>query len=179
MDLVLNNQQSLIGYKPQTKKHNKPTKPNPTYLIYTYKEDKALNNLQRLICHKRKPNQIIYSVIQTCRDRRMSLLYPGFVLFCLGNIGSNLGPDTISLISEFLLYPGYTILIYLYEEDLALNNLQSLLCHKNKPNQNKLNQTKPKLDQTMPKQTKPNQIITSTTTPGQSEPGSIIDAGIR
>ena len=25
-----------------------------------YKEDLALNNLQRLICHKNKPNQILY-----------------------------------------------------------------------------------------------------------------------
>ena len=27
-------------------------------IIYTYKEDLALNNLQWLICHKTKPNQI-------------------------------------------------------------------------------------------------------------------------
>ena len=37
-----------------------PTKPNPTYFIYMYKEDLALNNLQWLICQKPKPNQIIY-----------------------------------------------------------------------------------------------------------------------
>ena len=29
------------------------------YLIYMYK-DMALNNLQGLICHKTKPNQILY-----------------------------------------------------------------------------------------------------------------------
>ena len=29
-----------------------PTQPNPTYFICIYKEDLALNNLQRLICHK-------------------------------------------------------------------------------------------------------------------------------
>ena len=29
-----------------------PTKPNHIYLIYMYKEDLALNNLQWLICHK-------------------------------------------------------------------------------------------------------------------------------
>ena len=28
--------------------------------MYMYKEDLALNNLQWLICHKKKPNQIIY-----------------------------------------------------------------------------------------------------------------------
>ena len=28
------------------------TKPNPIYLMYMYKEDLALNNLQCLICHK-------------------------------------------------------------------------------------------------------------------------------
>ena len=30
----------------------KSNKPNPIYLIYMYKEDLALNNLQWLICHK-------------------------------------------------------------------------------------------------------------------------------
>ena len=29
---------------------------NPIYLIYMYKEDLALNNLQWLICHKTQPN---------------------------------------------------------------------------------------------------------------------------
>ena len=33
------------------------TKPNPIYLIYMYKKDLALNDLQWLICHKTKPNQ--------------------------------------------------------------------------------------------------------------------------
>ena len=39
-----------------------PTKPNSLYLIYMYKEDLALNNLQRLICHKTNPtkNKIEY-----------------------------------------------------------------------------------------------------------------------
>ena len=31
-----------------------------TYLIFMYKEDLALNNLQWLICHKTQPNQILY-----------------------------------------------------------------------------------------------------------------------
>ena len=30
------------------------------YLIYMYKEDLTLNNLQWLICHKTQLNQIIY-----------------------------------------------------------------------------------------------------------------------
>ena len=34
------------------------TKPNPIYLIYMYKTDLALNNLQWLICNITKPNQI-------------------------------------------------------------------------------------------------------------------------
>ena len=37
-----------------------PTKSNHIYLIYMYKEDLALNNLQWLICQKTQPNQIIY-----------------------------------------------------------------------------------------------------------------------
>ena len=32
------------------------TKPNIIYLMYMYKKDLALNNLQWLICHKFKPN---------------------------------------------------------------------------------------------------------------------------
>ena len=31
-----------------------------SYLIYMYKEDLALNNLQGLICHKTNQNQILY-----------------------------------------------------------------------------------------------------------------------
>ena len=33
------------------------TKPNPMYSIYMHKEDLALNNLQWLMCHKTKLNQ--------------------------------------------------------------------------------------------------------------------------
>ena len=33
---------------------------NHIYLIFMYKEDLALNNLQWLICHKTQPNQIMY-----------------------------------------------------------------------------------------------------------------------
>ena len=32
------------------------------YLIYTYKKDLVLNNLQWLICHKTQPNQLIYFI---------------------------------------------------------------------------------------------------------------------
>ena len=38
-----------------------PIKPNHMYLIYMYKEDLALNNLQWLTCHKSQQNQIIYT----------------------------------------------------------------------------------------------------------------------
>ena len=38
-----------------------PTQPNHMYLIYMYKEELALNNLQGLICHKTKLNQTILS----------------------------------------------------------------------------------------------------------------------
>ena len=33
-----------------------PTQPNPIYLMYMYKEDLALKNLQSLICHKTHPS---------------------------------------------------------------------------------------------------------------------------
>ena len=36
------------------------SKPNPIFLIYMYKEDLALNNLQWFICYKTQPNQSIY-----------------------------------------------------------------------------------------------------------------------
>ena len=45
-DLQSNNQQCLIWYK---------SRPNQIiFLIYTYKEDLALNNLKWLICDKKK-----------------------------------------------------------------------------------------------------------------------------
>ena len=40
-----------------------PTEPNHIYLIYMYKEDLALNNLQWLIYGKTQPNKIIYIYI--------------------------------------------------------------------------------------------------------------------
>ena len=33
---------------------------NPIYLLYTYKQDLALNNPGGLICHETKLNQILY-----------------------------------------------------------------------------------------------------------------------
>ena len=39
-----------------------PTIPFHIYLIYIYKEDLALNNLQWLICHKAQQSQIIYLI---------------------------------------------------------------------------------------------------------------------
>ena len=34
-------------------------KPNHIYLIYMYKQDLALNNLQGLICHKTHPTNLM------------------------------------------------------------------------------------------------------------------------
>ena len=42
---------------------------NHINLMYMYKEDLALNNLQWLICHKTEPNQAINNL------RRLSLLH--------------------------------------------------------------------------------------------------------
>ena len=33
------------------------------YIVYMYKEDLALNNLQWLICHKTKLNQMFFSIV--------------------------------------------------------------------------------------------------------------------
>ena len=38
------------------------------------------------------------------------------------------------LLSTKCVYKSYIYLIYMYKEDLALNNLQWLICHKTKPN---------------------------------------------
>ena len=69
-----------------------PTKPNTRYLIYKYKDDLALNNLQWLICHKTQPNkkfcnylvhaslQLIYHMteaVQTVEDTHF-----GFLWYC-------------------------------------------------------------------------------------------------
>ena len=56
-------------------------------------------------------------------------LISGFGLFCLGNTGSNLGPETISLISEFLLYSGYTVINkeYLFKKYLFKNIFLKIL----------------------------------------------------
>ena len=40
--------------------HKAQTKSSHMCLIYMYKEDLALNNLQCLICHKTQSNQVIY-----------------------------------------------------------------------------------------------------------------------
>ena len=38
------------------------------YLIYSYKEDLVLNNLQWLMCHKTKPNKTILSIARQGDD---------------------------------------------------------------------------------------------------------------
>ena len=44
------------------------------YLIYMYKEDLALNNLQWLICHKTQTNQIIYLIYMYKEDLALNNL---------------------------------------------------------------------------------------------------------
>ena len=53
MDLALNNLQSWYAIKPK-----QPT--NHICLVYMNKPDLALNNQQRLICHKTKSNQNLH-----------------------------------------------------------------------------------------------------------------------
>ena len=50
-DLALNNYNDWYAIKPNQ---------SNSYIFNMYKEDLALNNLQWLICHKNRPNQIIY-----------------------------------------------------------------------------------------------------------------------
>ena len=51
-----------------------PTKPNPIYLIYMYKEDLTLNNQQRLICNKTQLNPIIYIIYMYKEDLALNNL---------------------------------------------------------------------------------------------------------
>ena len=83
-----------------------------------YKEDLALNNLQWLIYHKTLPNQIIYIQYICIKSIWHWITYKGW----------------------YTIKPNQTesYIIYMYKEDLVLNNLQEVICHKTKPNQTKL-----------------------------------------
>ena len=82
--------------------------------MYRYKEDLALNNLQWLICRKTQPNQILYIFIYMYKED-LALTYHGWYA-----IKSH----------QTKLY-----IFNMYKEDLTLNNLQWLICHKTQPNQ--------------------------------------------
>ena len=81
------------------------------------------------------PKMSSYSVTQiseSCRVWKISLLYPGLVS-CLGNTGSNLGPEKIYLIAGFILYPGYTVYMFVFSQTLhhkqhVTQFLSSLVC---------------------------------------------------
>ena len=76
------------------------------YLIYMYKEDLALNNLQWLICHKTQPTpNPIYLIYMFKEDLALNNLQ---WLIC-----HKTQPT-----------PNPIYLIYMYKEDLATNNLQ-------------------------------------------------------
>ena len=64
-----------------------PTKPNPIYLIYMYKEDLALNNLQGLICwYAMKPNQtknFKYVDVYFCKLELMNFEISNFLIFAI------------------------------------------------------------------------------------------------
>ena len=58
------------------------TKPNHISLIYMYKKDLALNNLQWLICHKTQPIQIKPNqTIESKKQKKPKLLSLGFFCF--------------------------------------------------------------------------------------------------
>ena len=82
------------------------------YLIYSYKEDLALNNLQLLIYQTTKPNK--YLVYMYKEDLVLSNLQ---WLMC-----HKTQPK-----------PNHIYLIHMYKEDLALNNLQWLVYHTTYP----------------------------------------------
>ena len=84
-----------------------------------YKKDSALSNLDWLICHKTKPNQAKNLILLTYAQ--LNHLKAEIELF-----------DHLTVRKLFTFGDSY--LIYMNKLDLALNNLQSLTCHKTKPN---------------------------------------------
>ena len=70
-------------------------------LIICIKMDLALNNLQRLICHKIQPIKPPFNNVQKSSGSFKNM----FTNLCI-------------------------YLVYIYKEGLALNNLQLLMCHK-------------------------------------------------
>ena len=93
--------------------------------IYIYQEDLALNNLHLSICHKTKPNHICGDLLNT---KYMNCLKPFNCVqkneACLKCYQQNVFTHTHI----------FNIYIYIYQEDLALNNLHLSICHKTKPN---------------------------------------------
>ena len=75
-----------------------------------YKEDLSLNNLQLFICHKIKPIHIL-------KNRNFDFFYSVKISEskCAGIINDS---------------PNQIYVEYMYKDDLALNNLQWLICHK-------------------------------------------------
>ena len=84
-----------------------------------YEQDLVLNNIQWLICHKTQPNQIIYIqyIYIYLMPNPVYITYNGWY-------------DIKAKQTKLYIY-----LIYMFKEDLALNNLEGLICHKIKPNQ--------------------------------------------
>ena len=78
------------------------------------KTDLAFNNLRWLICHKKTPNQNLKYLIYM-RDG-IKITYNGWY-------------------ATKQTKAKHMYLIYMNKEDLALNNLQWLICHKTQHNQ--------------------------------------------
>ena len=104
---------SLFGLKVKKKKKYPRVLSTNTTQIYknNTKERFTVENQIEMITHLFTYYNlyIVTRIYGIYRDRRISILYPGFVYFKYINTGSNLGPEKISLISGFLSYPGYTV----------------------------------------------------------------------
>ena len=87
-----------------------------------FKEDLALNNLQGLIFHKTKQKQILYAWCM-----------------CIKMIWNQITCNAWYAIKPNQTKPNHIYLIYGDKNDLELDNLQCLICHKTKFNQPKSN----------------------------------------
>ena len=98
----------------------------------------VLNNLQWLICHQTQPNQIIY-IQYICIKKKLIGLVDRVFANGPGDLGSIPGcviPKTLKMVLDTFLLPSTTVANFsYYKEDLALNNLQWLICHKSQQNQ--------------------------------------------
>ena len=83
----------------------------PNLIMFMYKENLSLNNLQWLMCPKTQPNQVIYMYKVNFASKANNGWY-------------GVKPNQTK-----------SYVFNMYKEGLALNNVRWLICNKTQPNQ--------------------------------------------